>query len=224
MKKILVLLSMFALASGAWAADANYGYSWTIEINNLPEDYNTVQGFPLSDLTAYLVDTREQEGESRYRVIAYVSVKDLQWAFDGNKITGADINSKTAYGTRNTLPRATDLFYMDNTMAIDGLTMSVSSDSHAVDKEKDLFVCSYKSSLNLIDYYNASSQGGGYDPVLKTVLFSEERGLYQVLDVNWAKESAFQSSAAFAPVPEPTSGLLLLLGVAGLALKRKKAA
>ena len=30
-------------------------------------------------------------------------------------------------------------------------------------------------------------------------------------------------SAAAAPVPEPTSGLLMLLGMAGLALKRKRA-
>ena len=29
--------------------------------------------------------------------------------------------------------------------------------------------------------------------------------------------------AASAPVPEPTSGLLMLLGMAGLALKRKRA-
>ena len=35
--------------------------------------------------------------------------------------------------------------------------------------------------------------------------------------------SGWQSMAGPSPIPEPTSGLLLLLGVAGLALKRKRA-
>ena len=34
---------------------------------------------------------------------------------------------------------------------------------------------------------------------------------------------AFASGGSWAAVPEPTSGLLLLLGMAGLALKRKRA-
>lgn len=36
-------------------------------------------------------------------------------------------------------------------------------------------------------------------------------------------ESQTKASGAWAAVPEPTSGLMLLLGVAGLALKRKRA-
>lgn len=37
------------------------------------------------------------------------------------------------------------------------------------------------------------------------------------------QKNATQASGAWAAVPEPTSGLMLLLGVAGLALKRKRA-
>ena len=37
------------------------------------------------------------------------------------------------------------------------------------------------------------------------------------------QQSATQAAGAWAAVPEPTSGLLMLLGVAGLALKRKRA-
>ena len=37
------------------------------------------------------------------------------------------------------------------------------------------------------------------------------------------QKTATQASGAWAAVPEPTSGLMLLLGVAGLALKRKRA-
>ena len=37
------------------------------------------------------------------------------------------------------------------------------------------------------------------------------------------QQSATQNASNWAAVPEPTSGLLMLLGVAGLALKRKRA-
>ncbi|MBR4616199.1 MAG: PEP-CTERM sorting domain-containing protein [Kiritimatiellae bacterium] len=36
-------------------------------------------------------------------------------------------------------------------------------------------------------------------------------------------QTATQNASNWAAVPEPTSGLLLLLGMAGLALKRKRA-
>lgn len=38
-----------------------------------------------------------------------------------------------------------------------------------------------------------------------------------------AAQDGFQGAGAWSAVPEPTSGLLLLLGMAGLALKRKRA-
>ena len=41
--------------------------------------------------------------------------------------------------------------------------------------------------------------------------------------LNFTNASAMPSAWSTADVPEPTSGLLLLLGVAGLALKRKRA-
>ena len=40
---------------------------------------------------------------------------------------------------------------------------------------------------------------------------------------NWGPFMGADASTAVAAVPEPTSGLLLLLGVAGLALKRRRA-
>ena len=52
-------------------------------------------------------------------------------------------------------------------------------------------------------------------------------GTYQfgtgALDSAAAAAGAWKSAGGSSPVPEPTSGLLMLLGVAGLALKRKRA-
>ena len=53
------------------------------------------------------------------------------------------------------------------------------------------------------------------------VAFSNDGGGYFVL--NQAAQSSGPVPPGPDPIPEPTSGLLLLLGVAGLALKRKRA-
>ena len=49
---------------------------------------------------------------------------------------------------------------------------------------------------------------------------------YSSLDANYSVAGVFSASTAWvatSSVPEPTSGLLMLLGVAGLALRRKRA-
>ena len=47
----------------------------------------------------------------------------------------------------------------------------------------------------------------------------------KTINMGWTSEDVFLTSGGYttAVVPEPTSGLLLLLGMAGLALKRKRA-
>jgi hypothetical protein len=57
----------------------------------------------------------------------------------------------------------------------------------------------------------------GYKPVAGAI--GEDAKNYEVFSTDYAFEAGDWKAAA---VPEPTSGLLLLLGVAGLALKRKR--
>ena len=62
--------------------------------------------------------------------------------------------------------------------------------------------------------------GNSDDPPLNAndVKFTDGKGF----DPDWAS-TTMQINSTLQAVPEPTSGLLLLLGVAGLALKRKRA-
>ena len=52
---------------------------------------------------------------------------------------------------------------------------------------------------------------------------SQGFGEFSPLELTTAAPTSWLATSAAAPVPEPTSGLLLLLGVAGLALRRRRA-
>ena len=55
----------------------------------------------------------------------------------------------------------------------------------------------------------------------KTATFTSATGMKMLA---WGDQTSYtQGAGKWSAVPEPTSGLLLLLGVAGLALKRKVA-
>ena len=76
------------------------------------------------------------------------------------------------------------------------------------------------------DYYVVISDGSQYaasDAIAATAYASAQEahtaGLWQIA----ANKPALTSGSFTAVAPEPTSGLLLLIGVAGLALKRKRA-
>ena len=66
------------------------------------------------------------------------------------------------------------------------------------------------------DYFYTSSVAAG-----KAWVTADEQTL--ATSAEWATDSAAGTWTAVQSVPEPTSGLLLLLGMAGLALKRKRA-
>ena len=61
----------------------------------------------------------------------------------------------------------------------------------------------------------------------KYVMVSDLNKAYSGMDGKYSASGVFSASTAWTPtsssVPEPTSGLLMLLGVAGLALRRKRA-
>ena len=65
-------------------------------------------------------------------------------------------------------------------------------------------------------YYKADMSALVYDP-------DNQESSSGTFNANAATMLSSGTSANFAAVPEPTSGLLMLLGVAGLALRRRRA-
>ena len=70
-------------------------------------------------------------------------------------------------------------------------------------------------------YYVFEDGGKAFTSAVKENVTIAAVGTTQVAFGN--QQSATQNPSNWAAVPEPTSGLLLLLGMAGLALKRKRA-
>ena len=79
---------------------------------------------------------------------------------------------------------------------------------------------SYVAKIVVVDTVNNT-----YVATSKTLTSRDETAGASQADMVSLTQATFaaQSFGGFAPVPEPTSGLLMLLGVAGLALRRRRA-
>ena len=203
MKKILVLLSIFALASGAWAEAT---YEWAVTITDIPVGY----GLP-SDLVCYLVDMSVKESTTTMYVGAVMARANLieQMA------DGATYSYQTYKPTGEAGIGVSDMFAKfheyEGTLYT---TFKIASTSFGIEWNNMGMTTEAVSEYAKDNLYAViSSQSTGKKLDLKVT----PNGAIFTLGSNGSFKSV-------EPVPEPTSGLLLLLGVAGLALKRKKAA
>ena len=79
-----------------------------------------------------------------------------------------------------------------------------------------------------IEYFNYNSTSSTWTSLGTSEIWTYEQALTTAKAItdfrdtkNMVTATGALSASSFSPVPEPTSGLLMLLGLAGLALKRK---
>ena len=149
------------------------------------------------------------------------------------------------YGSVNTYDAPDEMTYwiVNMASATDTTGLSVDKTGALVNKDSYAIVGTGSFTENGNGVAEGTIANGNY---LAMVIYDAANGLYGVSDANAVSgivaepptagslAVSFQNDSATAaegyliantpvPVPEPTSGLMLILGVAGLALKRKRA-
>lgn len=199
MKKLLILASAVALACSANAS----AYLWGL------------QGGEIITPTGSYDDDDYLEGGTAFLFLGVVTASANAFDFsNATLVTTSGMNADYKYGNND----PTSLSYSD---AI--TSTAAGQDFSIILIEKDNAALTDLENLNgyYVLYTGTSTQGeiidsGGGD----TTFYAKMYDASSTYEGQWA---SMTPGADPGPIPEPTSGLLMLLGMAGLALKRKKA-
>ena len=201
MKKILVLMAMFVLALGAQAE--YYRYTFAIDIKGLPSDYSFSGNTGL-----YLIDTRNDG-----LVLAYTRSQSDNYKDKGT--SGWQTEAAVVHNDSSVVVHG-DSYALKGHEVGSGATLLV--DKNGVFQFTGNIFGLIDGEKNPLD---GLSQGD-----LKLVVDSTSGAYFESKDFSFSHSQGGTytiNGTIFVNVPEPTSGLLLLMGVAGLALRRKRA-
>ena len=195
MKKLMIAAAIACAAVFAQAATVN----WQVKMSNTKKILDTTGA-------SWTVSGTKNTAQTMYLMLASDTATFIDHLKAGT-LTASDYLDKTTSG------------YTAATGAMKAAQVTPSSAKITTDAQAFNVVLVYKDGDGK-DWYQVSS----------TTASSNERASEgDVANVYFNTGDTFADSAngwqavSSGPVPEPTSGLLLLLGVAGLALKRKRA-
>ena len=196
MKKLMVAFAAIALAIGAQAAQ----WTWGISVGGPIYKPETSTG--IASGTAYLYAFSSASA-------AESALTSFVESYAAETLTDSALTSASGYvdGTKRTISEgALSANYAMNNDPYSGLSKGDTVYwAMVVDATEGL----------LVDYTSATRNADGKN---RSVTFYEAENSQKVF-----LASGGYQGAGFYTVPEPTSGLMLLLGFAGLALKRKRA-
>jgi len=214
MKKMLAMTAIAAMAFGAQAGVMEYTYDLTLKDVPLTSMAN------VKAIKCYLVDSS-------------VSGSSATYGTKGSKLAEFEYKGISMESTK-----VNNVQYSTKSYKLSGSQYGDSSDKFAADlRKKDGYIGQVTFESQKIEWQDMGTTKAAVDDYAAKnltaylVVTTEEEGGVLVdheftIDVTAnGSEVALGSSATYQEViPEPTSGMLVFLGLAGLMLKRKRAA
>ena len=193
MKKLIITCVTVAMAAVVQAASVNWS------ITNVYSPADSTAKVAANSMSAWLFVTANSTDVTTIKTTTLTAV---QAVLDSGDMTG--LSSLAAAHAVNTA--AAGAF-----TGATGLPTSFSSGS----------LTAFAVVLDSTDLASAENYFLVSDGATKTATFTSATGMKMLA---WGDQTSYtQGAGKWSAVPEPTSGLLLLLGMAGLALKRKHA-
>ena len=202
MKKLIIAAAVVCAAVMAQAATAN----WKVSAANVKDGTGTTTGYSGA---GYVFDAEVTSQAALFALFAADTA-----TFDATKQSGYAGSVTVSSGAVNANLAANQFGYGDQTTSgssvyHDFYLAIVDGDKMYLSLTKENVLASGTDAANAIAFGNQNPTTGAKSSTLPTDGF--------VAAGQWAKASTPGPS----PIPEPTSGLLVLLGVAGLALRRR---
>ena len=224
-RKVFLLAAVAAMAFGAQAE--TYQYTFQFELKNIPEQ--NPDGRP-DHTMFFLVDTKHDN-----KVLVWLSRDELtkslvdeKWALDSNKVNPAHVSgSNPGYEALKEYSK-----FEAHTLINATITKTGTGDR---DRSVQVTFTTDKYIFEDLDvYWSPSGESGetrdllaiatnGDDSSITCVEYKTDDNGIIGLTSSGGYAYGLEAGAGYTNVPEPTSAMLLLLGVAGLALRRKVA-